>query len=105
MLKEDLTSPTVTTESIFITSVIDAKENREVAIVDLPGAFLHTELMTMIARQTYRKYVTIENGQKVLYVKPQKALNGVLKSALLSLQPLCSKQGNKWETNDHYMAC
>ena len=43
MSKEDSTSPTVMTESIFIMSVTDAKENREVAIVDLPGAFLHAE--------------------------------------------------------------
>ena len=91
MLKEDSTSPSVTTESIFITSVINARENREVTIVDLPGAFLYAEndqdvimfmrgrlaeLMTMIAPQMYRKYVTIEKGQKVLYVKVQKSLYG-----------------------------
>ena len=50
-------------------SVIDAKENREIAVVDLPGAFLHVEndrdvmmfmkgrlaeLMSLIAPQTYR---------------------------------------------------
>ena len=28
----------------------------------------------MIAPQTYRKYVMIEKGQKVLYVKMQKAV-------------------------------
>ena len=54
------------------------------AIVDLPGTFLHAkndqdvimslkgrlaELMTLIAPQTYRKYVTVERGEKVLYVK------------------------------------
>ena len=39
MLKEDSTSPTITTESIFITSVINAKENRDVAIVDLLEPF------------------------------------------------------------------
>ena len=43
MMKEESASPTVSTEAIFITSVIDAKENQEVAIVDLPGAFLHAE--------------------------------------------------------------
>ena len=41
------------------------------------------EQMTMVAPQTYQKFVTIEKGQKVLYVKVQKALYGVLKIALL----------------------
>ena len=39
--------------------------------------------MMMIAPQTYQKYVTIEEGQKVLYVKVQKALYEMLTSALL----------------------
>ena len=103
MMKEESTSPTVTTEAIFMTSVIDAKENREIAVVDLLRAFLHTkndhdvimfmkgrlvELMSLIAPQTYRKYVTVETGQKVLYVKVQKALYGMLKSALLFFKKL-----------------
>ena len=37
------TSPTVATESIFITTIIYAKEERDVAILDLPGAFLHAD--------------------------------------------------------------
>ena len=41
--KEDAASSTVTTEAIVLTCIIDAKEWREVAIVDLPGAFLHAE--------------------------------------------------------------
>ena len=75
-----------------MTSVIDAKEDREIAVVDLPGAFLLAdndqdvimfmkgklaELMSLIAPQTYQKYLTIENGQMVLYVKIR-----MLKSAL-----------------------
>ena len=30
-------------ESIFITAAIDAKENRDVAVIDLLGAYLHAE--------------------------------------------------------------
>ena len=67
MVNEDSTSPTVTMESIFVPSMIGTKENREVALVDLSGAYLHAEndqdvimfmrgrlakLMTMIALQT-----------------------------------------------------
>ena len=66
-------------------------------MVDLPGAFLHAdnehdvvmfmkgrlaELMVMVAPQTYQKFITTEKVQKVLYVKVQKALYGMLKSTL-----------------------
>ena len=72
-------------------------------MIDLPGAFLHadndqdvimfmqgrlTELMSLIAPQTYRKFITVEKGQKVLYDKVQKALHGMLKSALLFYRKL-----------------
>ena len=42
-IKMEASSPTVCTESIFITSAVDAKENRDVAICDIPGAFLQTK--------------------------------------------------------------
>ena len=41
--KEEAGSPTVLLESLFLTSTIDAKERREVAIVDIPNAFILTE--------------------------------------------------------------
>ena len=41
--KVDTSSPTVSTESLFITSDTDAKEERNVAIVNIPGAFLQTK--------------------------------------------------------------
>ena len=106
--------------------MIDAKGDKEIAVVDLPEAFLHadndedvlmfmkgklSELMSQIAPQTYQKYVMIENGQKVLYVKIQKALFGMLKSALLFYKKLrahlesCCKQNNEWKTKDHNLAC
>ena len=103
MINEESTSPTVTTEAIFITSIVDAKEKQEIAVVDLPGAFLHAdnvqdvimfmqgrlaELMSLIALQTYQKFITVEKGQKVLYIKVQKALYGKLKSALLFYKKL-----------------
>ena len=40
--KEDAASPTVTTDGVFITGAINAHENRDVATMDLPGAFLNT---------------------------------------------------------------
>ena len=40
--KESASSPTVATKSVLLTSLIDAKERRDVAIVDIPNAFIQT---------------------------------------------------------------
>ena len=42
--KEDSASPTVATDSVFITAVIDALERRVVAVADIPGAFMHSDM-------------------------------------------------------------
>ena len=79
--KEDASSPTVATESVFITSAIDAHEGRNVAFANLPGAFLHTamddkvivllsgelcEPMVKVDPTLYQKYVmTTKNGKPV----------------------------------------
>ena len=39
MTKEESSSPTVSTESVLLTSIIDAQEGREVAVIDIPNAF------------------------------------------------------------------
>jgi hypothetical protein len=98
------TSPTVSLEAVLITATIDAYEERDVAIVDVPGAFLSAdmdeevimtirgrlaELMVKAAPNIYRKYITIDaNNQPILYVKLQKALYGCLRSALLFYEKL-----------------
>ena len=84
-------------ESIFIISVIDAKEKHNVAIIDLPSAFLPVinpvlihmvlhgnmaELMAMIEPHTYHKFISHESGHTLLYVELMKAINGMLKSAI-----------------------
>jgi hypothetical protein len=98
------TSPTVALESVLITATIDAYEERDVAIVDVPAAFLSAdmdegdimtirgrlaELMVKAAPNIYRKYITLDaNNQPILYVKLQKALYGCLRSALLFYEKL-----------------
>ncbi len=96
--KEDASSPTAALEAIIITMCIEAKERRKKATIDIPGAFLHAdndedvvmqlrgklaELMVQIDPKLYRKYIVMENGKKVLYVKAQKACYGLLRSSLL----------------------
>ena len=43
-MKQESASPTVATESVFITAVVDAHEGRTVKIVDVPGAFMLTRM-------------------------------------------------------------
>ena len=44
MTKEKTSSPTVTTEAIMLTAGIDAKERRDMAMSDMPGAFLQADM-------------------------------------------------------------
>ncbi len=108
--KEDASSPTVAIESVMITSTIDAKEQRDVATVDVPGAFMQAdmddvvhlklegkmvELLVMIDPELYRPYVHVENGKKVMYFDIRKALYGTMKAALLFWKKLSDKL-EKW---------
>lgn len=102
--KDESTSPTVSNEANFALAAIAAKERRIVATMDLPGAFLHAdndsfvlmkmtgrlaELMVKTAPSLYRKFVIEDaTGKPVLYVQLQKALYGMLKSALLFYRKL-----------------
>ena len=42
--KEEAASPTVSTEAILLTSVIDAKEGQDVATTDIPVAYLNADM-------------------------------------------------------------
>jgi hypothetical protein len=42
--KEDAASPTVMTDNVMLTSLIEAHEYRKVITLDIPGAFLHTNI-------------------------------------------------------------
>jgi len=98
--------PTVSTEVLFLSCVIDAKEGRDVATVDVPGAFMHADmdaevrvclvgkmakLLIKIDPDRYSSCVTWEKGKMVLYVRLKKALYGTLQAALLFWKLLSSK--------------
>jgi hypothetical protein len=42
--KDDAKSPTVATESVLLTAIVDAFERRDVAVVDIPNAFIQTRI-------------------------------------------------------------
>ena len=98
-LREDASSPTIFLESLMASLLIDAHEERDVAIFDVPGAYLHAELpsgkfvllkiegafvdIMCDVNPEYAKDVRFENGKKVLYVQILRALYGMIESALL----------------------
>ena len=91
-------------DGVIITSTIEAHEGRDVAVIDLPYAFLNAdnneqtlmflkgnlaELMVQIDPQMYRKHIiTSSKGEPMLYVRLSKALYGLLQSALLFYRKL-----------------
>jgi len=104
--KEEAAAPTVGLDSVFITSTIDAKKSRKVVTIDIPAAFLHAdnedyvimkmfgmlaELIVKTNPKLYRQYVILEKGKSMLYLQLQKALYGMMKSALLFYRKLVSE--------------
>ncbi len=83
--KQETTLPTVSMEAVFITAVIDAHKERDVACFDIPGALLHADsdeditmilkgrlakLMAKVAPNLYRKYISVDaKVSAILYVK------------------------------------
>ena len=46
--KKQLTSPTISTEAMFLTAVVDAWENRKVAVLDIPSAFMQVDIDKLV---------------------------------------------------------
>ena len=105
--KDSASSPTISTEALFLIITIAAKEKRKVGTVDVPGAYLQTdlkdekvivkfegkmaELLEMIDPKMYRKYLVVEKGKKVLYAELAKVLYGILRGALLFWQKVSAQ--------------
>ena len=74
------------------TLLIDAMEQRDVAVFDVPGAYLYTEIpedkqillrirdefldITCEVNPDYKPHVQSENGKKVIYVKVLREIYG-----------------------------
>jgi hypothetical protein len=99
--KEEAASPTAATEAIMITGVIDAKQKRDVMTLDVPNAFVQTEIpqrseriimkirgplvdiLVNINPAMYKDFVVQEGNSKVLYVDMMKALYGMMIASIL----------------------
>ncbi len=102
--KEDAASPTVSAESMLITSATAGSKKRHVRCYVVPNAFVNTDvdedvlmvlkgelagMMVHIAPQIYRKHITVDKkGTPVLYVKLQKALYRLMQASLLFYRKL-----------------
>jgi hypothetical protein len=95
--KEQSASPTVSTDALMLSLMVDAKERRDVATADVVGAYLladmdeyvllklsgeSVDLMCKVNKK-YASFVVIEKGKRVLYLQLLKALYGCVRSALL----------------------
>jgi hypothetical protein len=96
----DATSPTVITESLYISCAIDAYEQRFVGLIDVPSAYLHVETEGRINSHVVLEGVLVDlyiqvvpsaaskvhfskNGKKRLYTKMTRALYGHIMSGRL----------------------
>jgi hypothetical protein len=124
--KEDARSLTVSLEAVLFKCIVDANKNRDVAIVDIPNAFIQTivedekdkaliciqgplvDILVSIAPNVYGPYGTIgKKGEKQLLVQCLTALYGTM-VALQSyykkfVKSLKSKE-NKCNPYDPYVA-
>ena len=100
--KEDASSPTVATESVLLTCIVDAEEERDVGIIDIPNAFVQTrvedekdmayirlrgvlvDILLVIAPEVYKKFVSYDKkGNKQLIVLCLNAIYGTMVASLL----------------------
>jgi hypothetical protein len=66
--KEDTSSPTVAMESVVLSCIIDAEEERDAAVVDIPNAFVYTR---------------VENDNDMASIK----IRGILVDILVEIAP------------------
>ena len=103
--KEDTTLPTVSTECLMLSCMIDATEGREVATANIPGAFLQTDyykgdihtkmevvmvtLLEEIDLEYYKYFIyTDKLGLKCMHAESNKAIYVTLEASLLFWEKL-----------------
>jgi hypothetical protein len=122
--KESASSPTVATESVLLTSMIDSLEDRDVAIVDIPNAFIQTvveddedkvvmrirghmvDVLTKVAPKVYGPFVsTDKQGRKQLLVECLNAIYGTMVASLLYYRKFTTSLKKQGYTMNPYDPC
>lgn len=122
--KEEASSPTVSTEAVLLTCIIEAKENRDVATIDIPNAFIQTrvereqdraiiritgilvDMLQKIAPGVYDDYVTTnKNGDKELLSECLNAIYGTMIASLLYYLKFCKTLKREGFEHNPYDPC
>jgi Reverse transcriptase (RNA-dependent DNA polymerase) len=107
--KEDVSSPTVSTEAVLLTCIVDAEEGRDVAVIDIPNAFIQTrvknkkdrviirvrgvlaDMLVDIAPKQYGGYLTKDKkGNSLLLLECMNAIYGTMVASLLYYEKFCN---------------
>jgi len=100
--KEESNSPTVSTKSVLLTSIVDALEEQDVTIINIPNAFIQTRVqdandrviiritgvivdwLVKAAPKVYAKYVAVNSRkEKSLLVECLNTIYGTMVAGLL----------------------
>jgi hypothetical protein len=119
--RADAASPTVATEVVFLTAIINALENCDIAVIGIPGAFMQVdlddktihvcltgkmvELLLEIDHELYEPYLMQEQGEIIMYIELLKALYGTMRAARLFWERLSRQLVNWGFTSNPYDSC
>jgi hypothetical protein len=124
--KEDVSSPKVSFEAVMLTCIIEAAEDRDIAVVDIPNAFAQTvvseenaehhvivhimgqlvDILVLIAPDVYGPYVsTNKSGQKVLIVECLNAVYRLMVAALMYYMKFVKSHTKKGFKLNPYDGC
>jgi hypothetical protein len=112
----DVSSPTVSTEALFLTLAVDAFQKRHVVTVDIEGAYLHADMTSEVFVQfdpiitailvsmvpSYQEYVD-EAGKMIVIL--DKALYGCIESAKLFYEHISTTLLDYGYTKNPYDLC
>ena len=106
--KEEASSPTVSTQALLLTCIVEAHEARDNMTIDIPNAFIQTkvkdpkhralikikgilvDILVEIAPEVYKEFVhTDKKGNKVIIAECMNAIYGTMVASLLYYMKFC----------------
>jgi hypothetical protein len=122
--KKESSSPTVSTKAVLLTLIVNAREGRDIAVVDIPNAFIQTcmddakdhviiqitglivDWLVKVAPKVYASYVaTNSKGVNSLLVECYNAIYGTMVAGLLYYCKFLSSLKNRGLTVNPYDPC
>jgi hypothetical protein len=122
--KEELSSPTVSIKAVLLTFIVDARKGRDVAVVDIPNAFIQTKVddakdhvivwitgvivdwLVKVVPKVYAAYVaTNSKGLNSLLIECYNSIYGTMVAGLLYYRKFLSSLKNSGFTVNPYDPC